>query len=363
MILLIGAALSPSISSQTNKINIRTINGSAGRGWSDNFDSYTDGQFLDGDPTDGEWAGWDNDPAFGAFVTSAQAFSSPHSVDINGDSNLVHEYSGYTAGQWTYTAWQYIPEDFIGETAFILLCNYSPGGPYTWSTQLRFNTDTMVVLSDFDGAELPLIYDQWIEIRVEIDLDADIQQIYYDGDLLVEKSWKEGVTGGGIANIAAIDLFANAATSVYYDDISLEGEALIPDLCCQGDLRWEGIGAGAIVTGSFEVSNCGDAGSSLDWQVDTWPTWGTWTFTPSSGTGLTPAQGWQTIQVQCDAPAQTNQEFTGTIKVVNTNNAADYCEIDVYLSTPRARIISYTLITTILERFPNAFPVLRQIFS
>lgn len=292
-----------------------------------------------------------------------QERSVPHSVEIAGDSDLVHEYSGYTAGQWTYVAWQYIPSDFVGESAFILLNTYSDGGTNSWSTQLRFNADTGMVLSDFDGNELWLAYDQWIEIRVEIDLDADIQQIYYDGDLLVEKSWKDGVTGGGIANIGAVDLFANFASPVYYDDMSLTGEGLIPLICCQGELSWTDIVPGSSMGGAFEVSNCGDDGSELDWEVDAYPEWGTgWTFTPTSGTGLTPAEGWIQVAVEFTAPTEEETEFTGAIKVINSNNPADYCEIPIYLKTPRGRAINNPFIN-FLENHPNLFPILRQLLG
>ena len=256
-ILLFGAVITPVISGTTSKIE-NVTNPSMGRAWSDNFDSYTDGQYLDGTPDDGGWKGWDDDPTYGAYVTSDQALSSPHSVEIEDLSDLVHEYTGYTTGQWTYIAWQYIPTDFVGESAFILLNTYVPGGTNSWSTQLRFNADTMVVHSDFDANELPLILGQWVEIRVEIDLDADIQDIYYDGDLLVSKSWKDGVTGGGVANIGAVDLFANFATAVYYDDMSLSGDILIPAICCDGELSWEDVAPGGEVTGTFEVCSCGD---------------------------------------------------------------------------------------------------------
>ena len=176
---LIGAGISITATSQTNIAkSVKQISSIGDRGWFDDFSSYTLGQFLDGDPTDGGWKGWDNDPAFGAYVVNTYELSVPHSVEIAGDSDLVHEYSGYTTGQHTYVAWQYIPSDFVGETAFILLNTYSDGGDKSWSTQLRFNSDTGMVSSDFDGNELPLAFDQWIEIRVEIDLDADIQDIF-----------------------------------------------------------------------------------------------------------------------------------------------------------------------------------------
>jgi hypothetical protein len=189
--------------------------------WSEDFDSYADGSSMHGQ---GGWKGWGNDPTWTAYVTSAQSLSSPQSVDISLNSDLVHEYAGYTTGQWVYTAWQYIPENFSGQSYFILLNTYSDSGTNNWSTQVRFDSGLGIVESEFDYSQLPLITGRWVELRNEIDLDADSQSIYYDGQLLVTKSWTAGVSGNGALNIGAVDLFANGASTVYYDDISLVPE-------------------------------------------------------------------------------------------------------------------------------------------
>jgi hypothetical protein len=186
--------------------------------WYENFDSYEAGSGLHGQ---GGWHGWQGDPGADAYVTDLMALSDPNSVEITLGSDIVHEYEGYTSGQWVYTAWQYIPDDFVGESYFILLNTYDDGaGAYNWSTQVRFD-DEGYVESEFETAQLPLITGEWVELRVEIDLDADVQDIYYGGDLLSSKSWTDGVSGGGAVNIGAVDLFANGASPVYYDDMSL----------------------------------------------------------------------------------------------------------------------------------------------
>ena len=113
---------------------------------------------------------------------------------------------------------------FTGETYFIMLSNYSDEGTgNVWSVQMRFDSEEEIVESEFDEATLPLITDEWVEIKINIDLDTDGLEMYYDGDLLFEKNWTDepGGTGGGELNIAAVDLFANSASTVYYDDISL----------------------------------------------------------------------------------------------------------------------------------------------
>jgi hypothetical protein len=186
--------------------------------WSDNFDSYATGSQVVGQ---GGWEEWG--PGAGALTSAVQALSAPNSVDVFGATDLVHQYSGSTEGQWTYSAWSYVPDNFVGESYFILLNTFAPP-TYNWSVQVRFDSALGVVESEFETAQLPLITGQWVEMRAEIDLDADWVDLYYGGTLLSGKVWTEGVSGAGALNIGAVDLFANGATSIFWDDISLVPE-------------------------------------------------------------------------------------------------------------------------------------------
>ena len=78
-----------------------------------------------------------------------------------------------------------------------------------------------MVNTGVSGGTLPLIKGAWVELRVEIDFTDDVCAFYYGGQLLYEGTWTEEVSGGGISNLAAVDLFANGASSIYYDDLSL----------------------------------------------------------------------------------------------------------------------------------------------
>jgi hypothetical protein len=115
---------------------------------------------------------------------------------------------------------------FEGQSYFILLNDYTDGGGQNnhWSVQMRFDSALNVVVYEYDNVELPLIYDEWTEIKVLIDLDGDWHEVFYGGDFLYEKEWTAGPNNDlqGIRNIGAVDLFANGATPVYYDDLSLE---------------------------------------------------------------------------------------------------------------------------------------------
>ena len=73
-------------------------------------------------------------------------------------------------------------------------------------------------------------------MRVVIDLTADACRVYYNGaELGTAANWTAGVYGGGtgIQNLAALDLYANGSSSVFYDELSVTRPG-IGDLNCDG---------------------------------------------------------------------------------------------------------------------------------
>jgi len=191
--------------------------------WFDDFDSYASGSQLHGQ---GGWKGWDNDPTWTAPTSSVVSLSPPNSAQIGGTADLVHEYAE-VGGALQYRAMQFVPGNSIGQSYLILLNDYSDGGPYDWSVQINFNMNTGQLISDFGGgATLPIIRDQWVEIRCEIDLDANTVTEYYGGTLLSTHVWDDD----GRNTLDAVDLFANGAVPVFYDDISLTvRDGVIPE--------------------------------------------------------------------------------------------------------------------------------------
>ena len=138
----------------------------------------------------------------------------------------------------------------------------------------------------------------------------------------------------------------------------------IPDLDAIGSLSWTDIPPGGTVTGSFLIANIGEPDSELNWEIIENPEWGTWTFVPPSGTGLTPDMGSITIGVEVIAPDEKNKDFSGDIKIVNLDDAEDYETITVSLSTPKN--IPYTQIPFLLrliEKHPLIFQLLQRLFN
>jgi C1A family cysteine protease len=108
------------------------------------------------------------------------------------------------------------------------------------------------------------------------------------------------------------------------------------NLEAEGDLSWPKAKAGSKVTGSFIVKNIGGSFSGLDWKVDSYPDWGTWTFTPKNGKNLKPENGDFTVEVELKAPGERDKEFEGEIKIVNKEDQNDFSIIQVNLKTAKS---------------------------
>lgn len=331
--------------------------------WSDNFDSYSLGP-LHGQ---GGWEAWDNNPDTTGYVVDDPSYSPSNSAEIawydENSADIVYQFSGISSGTWNLTAMQYVPSDMQGNSYFLLLNTYNHLGPYSWSLQLIVSASEGLIY-DFDNADdwLDLVVDDWAEIRVEIDFEADVQTVYYNGDELLSKSWVDGASGGGEKNLACIDLYADSAfsTAVYYDDFVLEGEASGADLLCEGEIVWENVTAGKELQDTFVVKNVGGDGTLLDWGITDNPSWGTWTFDPDGDTDLTPEDGDVIVQVTCVAPNEKDQEFKGKIKIENLEDSDDYCYIDVSLTTPKSK---HSFAINFFERLIQRFPLLDWIFN
>ena len=257
LILFIGASI-PGIA-ELHEQQIAPL----GEDWYDDFESYEVGQYLDNesDPLDGGWHGWDNDPAAGAYVVEDQAHSPTKSLEVVDVEDPVHEFN-ITEGKWNMTCYQYIPGDTTGSPYFIMLDIYEDGGAKNWALQVAFNTVTDTVESEPEGMTLPIIYDDWVEIKVEIDLEEDYQYVYYGGDLLTEKSWSEGVSGGGITEIQCVDLWGNGASAHYYDDFSLV-EVAVGE---QPELEIGAISGGLGLSSSVKNVGTADA-TDVEWSI------------------------------------------------------------------------------------------------
>ncbi|UCD49841.1 MAG: discoidin domain-containing protein, partial [Phycisphaerales bacterium] len=123
-----------------------------------------------------------------------------------------------TEGKWVLTVMQYIPSGTTGETRFHMQNQYR-NGAIGRSIQWFFSLGDGVIGDDYDAnASASIVYDEWIELKLIIDLDNDYVEQYYVGELISARAW----VYSGSAQIQSIDLYGNGASTVYYDDFKLE---------------------------------------------------------------------------------------------------------------------------------------------
>ena len=208
--------------------------------FTDNFDSYTAGQGLIGN---GGWEAWYTTPGSDGLVDDARSLSPRNSLKFVLGTDVVQRVA-ITSGVWELTIQTYVPASAPpGDGAMIIMLNQY-AGPDNWSIQLAMNENFFsasqpvphMIESQWDGAVLPLILDQWVEVKAVIDLDNDVVNTFYGGTPLgVNLSWIAGTSGGGgLPQIAALDLWTSSSflpPTIWFDDISLVELGACPCPC------------------------------------------------------------------------------------------------------------------------------------
>ena len=199
----------------------------------DDFENYDLGKICGQPGPPGGWEEWTGGVNVCGDVTDDYANSGKQSLVIDGDGpdpsgdDTVHQFT-IDEGVWTFTIQTFVPEDGKGLGWVILLNQY--GATNNWSCQTHFNADTNTVYDDdcgTPGPSTPLIRGEWVEYRVEIDLDQDVFNSFYgDFQLVKDGIWSDHVCSPGLPQIRALDLYADeppgGTSGFYLDDASLK---------------------------------------------------------------------------------------------------------------------------------------------
>jgi hypothetical protein len=154
----------------------------------------------------------------------------------------------------------------------------------------------------------------WFTLSAVPSISVEVEYKYsYSLDMVVS-NWDSGV-----------------GNFLYYNQLFMD------NLECNGDLNFNEVIPGSVVYGTIGVQNVGMAESELDWEIDSYPDWGTWTFSPDSGLDLTPENGEILIEVEIVTPEISQTEFIGEVRIVNSNNRYDFCCISTVVVTPRSQ--------------------------
>lgn len=181
------------------------------------------------------------------------AFSGENSLEALGgkafDTDQVYVFgTGPKTGVWDFSVMTYVPsEGKAGQQYFNLMSNFnqeSGVGANEWSL-VQVYWDMLSTSENVDkfyqqgnaATGVPIQYDKWVEVSVDIDLTANTCEIFYDGVSVAAGTWTTGVEP---TNIQVMDIFPIpgdiAASAIYYDDISLTPEPATMALLGMGGL-------------------------------------------------------------------------------------------------------------------------------
>lgn len=243
--------------------------------FSDNFDSYTAGQYL-GPQSGGNWTTWSNAPgtAEDVYVSDVDAASAPNSlyfstsVQNGGPTDLVHNFGVLNTGQFTMNLNMFVESGKAGY--FNLQKNATIG--QVWAMDANFNDDGSLSIVNTTGLNFAASYPQaqWFNFRIDIDFNTNNWEIFIDN-----------VSVGSFANsenqIASIDIFpvdqnAPYSAGYYIDDFEYTiTPYVLPNLnagVTYGNII-EGTIAGNVATPKFKVRNLGTSAiTSFDMTID-----------------------------------------------------------------------------------------------
>jgi len=202
--------------------------------WSDNFDSYTAGDSLEGGV--GGWSGWWGTNSGLSQVDATFASSGTLSAQLNSGCDTVFdfgqggpEHPGIAiGGTYRLDCEVFVPNDATGKNYFIMNNEYDAVTTTTeWCVQMGMNADNSLIECDCGQqtpVNAPLVKGAWTDISVFFDIDNDLVELTYDGTLLSSYTISGGVFGGGsgVVQVNAIDLYplgsGTPVTPWYYDN-------------------------------------------------------------------------------------------------------------------------------------------------
>jgi hypothetical protein len=204
--------------------------------FNDDFEAYAPGPFpcavaAPACPGPNGWSLWYAGsavgPQLGQIVTGA-AHSGTKMLKLLTETDITQT-GLQTSGRWVVKAQTYAASSMTGTAYFIVMTRYNSvpaAGAETWAIEIDFHGDGLNgnnVRNAWQGANqvTPLIRDQWVEIRAEIDLDANTFDIYYGGTLLVDNQMY--AFGGVTPALVCLDLYASTiGGDFFYDTVVVE---------------------------------------------------------------------------------------------------------------------------------------------
>ena len=170
------------------------------------------------------WTTWSGTPGSAEDPTVSSDFGSKHVV-IEGTNDAVLLLGNKTAGVFNLEFDAYIP---TGKFGYFNVLQAFAGANSEWGMQafLDANGVGRVDAGGEGAGSFTYSYDTWFPVKMNIDLEADLAELWVNGTSVITWVWSGGTFGTGTLNqIAAMNAFAwadNGAPGAHFDNISFE---------------------------------------------------------------------------------------------------------------------------------------------
>ena len=195
--------------------------------WFENFENYSATNI---DTQSEDWIGWDNVNS-GVDITNNLGFMSNQSIIVEQDDDLIYMFDPtINGGAGEVIFYMYIPTDTGNEGGYYNMLHDYNAADSNWAFQVLFASQNSGEQSYVD-LENPVyfdaLYDTWVEVRHEIDIDNDVINLYYNTEFIASWVWSDGSTGS--SNILdALNLYGYCSGTgcvgkALYDNIEVCG--------------------------------------------------------------------------------------------------------------------------------------------
>ncbi len=165
------------------------------------------------------WEGWYGDAVWAGQVSDTVAYSGTNSLEIKGTrDDVVPNWDLIDSGVYVATMMQYAPATSTAGKMYIGALSTYGNNSAGWLGTLLSNCEAgLVYVDELDAAtrtEVPLLRDQWVELKIVMNFDADTCDFYY-GDVMLGTLTCPSSQGFDIWPDDGVDV-------MYYDDFKFE---------------------------------------------------------------------------------------------------------------------------------------------
>lgn len=196
---------------------------------SDDIESYTVGQGITAQGFDNGWKLWNgNNQNFEAFVSDAQASSGTNSIHLlqtSTDDIVFDVGTPYTSGKYDVRFKMYIPSGKEGYFNLLHAWDLNTTTDYEWAVDVFFAANGNITWGTGaqQGGVGSFQHDEWFDMQVTVDLDADQGRLYHNGQVMHQWQWSLNNSNGnpGLNQLKAVNFYAfgpSQSNGDYYID-------------------------------------------------------------------------------------------------------------------------------------------------